>query len=89
MTFNFDEWAELYKKDPELFEKKRQEFLKEYIANQWPDDPDKRQRAEAQLWRMEQNYRHVKNDTERFNMVVAEFWKQVQKFQDALNSFDK
>ncbi len=83
--FNFDEWKTLFEEDPELFEQKRQDFLTDYIVNQWPDDPDRQQRAQALLWRMEQNYRHVKDPIERFNMVVAEFWKQVHKFKDALD----
>jgi hypothetical protein len=84
-TFDFEEWNQLYKQDPELFEQKRKAFLTEYIGKQWGDDPDAAQRAHAILWRMEQNYRHVNNDVERFNMVVAEFWKQVVKFKDALD----
>lgn len=84
-TFDFDEWKDLFEQDPEAFEQKRQDFLTDYIVNQWPDDPDHQQRAQAILWRMEQNYRHVKDPIERFNMVVAEFWSQVNKFKDALD----
>ncbi len=82
---SFDDWKGLFESDPELFEKKRQEFLEEYITNQWAEEPDKQQRARALLWRMEQNYRNVKDPTERFNMVVAEFYEQVNKFKDALD----
>jgi hypothetical protein len=32
MDFNFDEWAELYKTNPEEFERKRARVLKEEIA---------------------------------------------------------
>lgn len=86
---NFDEWKDLHERDPEMFEQKRWEFINQYITDMYPDDEDRQQRGRAFLWRMEQNYRHIKDPTERFNQVVAEFWKQVQKFQEALNSFDK
>lgn len=81
---SFDEWKELFEKDPEEFERVRQQFLEEYIETQYADE-DEKQRARAILWRMEQNYRHIKDPIERFNMVVAEFWKQVHKFNDALH----
>jgi len=83
----FDEWNELFKGDPEAFEKKRQEFLESYIIDQWSAEPNKQQRARATLWRLEQNYRHIKDPVERFNMIVAEFWKQVSKLKDALDQF--
>lgn len=82
---NFDDWAELFRSDPELFEVKRKQFLAEYIADYWSDDPDKQQRAEATLWRMEQNYRHIVDPVERFNVVVVEFWKQVEKLKHSLS----
>lgn len=85
--FTFDDWAELHQRDPELFEEKRREFINDYIAGMYPDDEDRQQRGRAFLWRLEQNYRHVKDPTERFNCVVAEFWKQVGKFKGALDEF--
>lgn len=85
MERNFDDWKALFEEDPELFEQKRQEFLEQYIEEQWADDPDRQQRAKAILWRMEQNYRHIKDPIARFNKVVEEFWIQVAKFKDALD----
>ncbi len=32
-NFNFDEWAELYRTDPEAYERRRSEYLNEYIMN--------------------------------------------------------
>ena len=85
MDRNFDDWKALFEEDPELFEQKRQEFLEQYIEEQWADDPDRQQRAKAILWRMEQNYRHIKDPIARFNKVVEEFWVQVAKFREALD----
>jgi hypothetical protein len=82
---DFDEWVALFQENPEAFERKRQEFLEQYIEEEWAGDPDRQQRARAMLWRMEQNFRHIGDPTERFNMVVAEFWEQVNKFNDALH----
>lgn len=83
--FKFDEWAKLAQEDPEAFEQKREEFLETYICEQW-DDPDEQQRARAILWRAEMNYSRIKDPTERFNRVVADFYDQVVKFRDAINS---
>ena len=83
---DFDEWVALFQEDPEAFERKRQEFLEQYIEEEWADDPDRQQRARAMLWRMEQNFRHINDPIERFNVVVAEFWEQVNKFNDALHN---
>ena len=82
---SFDDWKALFEEDPELFEQKRQEFLEDYIEEMYADDPDKQQRAKAILWRMEQNYRHIKDPIARFNKVVEEFWTQVTKFREALD----
>lgn len=82
---NFDDWAALFEKDPEEFERRRQEFINDYIEEQWADDPERMQRAKAIMWRMEQNYRHIKDPIARFNKVVEEFWVQVKKFQEALD----
>ena len=41
---NFDDWAALFEKDPEEFERKRKEFIDNYIEEQWADDPDRIQR---------------------------------------------
>lgn len=87
-TYSFDDWAELFKQDPEMFEEKRQEFLESYITNMY-DDPEQQQRAKAILWRMEQNYRHIKDPIARFNKVVEHFWEQVNSFKEALDLFDK
>lgn len=85
MERGFDDWKALFEQDPEMFEQKRQEFLEEYIEGHWAGDPDKQQRAKALLWRMEQKHRHIKDPVERFNMVVAEFWTQVEKLKAALD----
>ena len=83
---DFDYWKTLFEEDPELFDKKRQEFLEEYIRVTC-DGEDRQQRARAILWRMEQNYRHLKDPIARFNKVVEEFWTQTARFQQALDTF--
>lgn len=85
MTHNFEYWKDLYESDPFGFEIRREECLGEYIAEQWADDPIFQQRARAVVWRLNQDLRHIKNPTERFNQLVVHFWQQVKKFQSALN----
>lgn len=78
----------------ELFEKLNattsdEEFLKvsqaaveDYIS-ELPED--KQQRARAQQWKLEQDLRHYKDPTARFNRMVEIFWEGFREFQAALD----
>lgn len=83
-TFDFDYWANLHKTDPERFELERMGALSEEIERLC-QDPEKRQRLHAMVWRQQQELSKYKNDTARFNKVVELFWQQFVKFQEGLD----
>jgi len=49
-AFNFDEWCELSKNDPESFESRRQESIDELISNA---SEDKQQRLRCLQWKID------------------------------------
>lgn len=82
---NFDYWVELYKKDKELFEKKKDEYIEAEITRLEGNNKERSNRLRAILWAENQKLKLIKNDTERFNVLVSNFWKQFAKFKSSLD----
>lgn len=77
---DFDRLVSLNKEDPQAFELERQKLLEEFIST-LPED--RQQKARAIIWRQDMELRHL-SGVERFNQVVAGFWKQVGAFYHSL-----
>lgn len=82
IDLKFDYWLKLYEDNKVEFERKRLEVLEKEISK--IEDPVMQQRMRGMIWRFEQDLRNCKNDTERFNRVVSYFWRQVNRFRDAI-----
>jgi len=85
MSFDFDEWSDLYKRDPEEFERQAKITLEEAIIQMSPNE-DKQQRLRAMIFNMEANLDKFVDPIARFNEVQRRFWKQVGVFKVAINS---
>lgn len=81
--FNFDYWAELYKKDPDDFERQKAIVLDSEIKKYETRCPEEAKRIRSVLWNLNTRLSLIKNDTERYNVVVEEFWRQFFKFKEA------
>lgn len=79
----FDYWVSLYIENKKEYENQRIAIIAEEINK--IEDPVRRQRFEAMVWRFEQDMKKVKNDTERLNRIIAHFWKQIKKFREVLS----
>lgn len=80
--FNFDTWVNLFRTDPVEFERLRALVLEE-VAKQF-SDPDKANQILAHINGINLRLNRIKNPTERYNQMVAFFWKQFSVFQESL-----
>lgn len=72
--FNFDEWLQLAKTDPEAFEKRRQQAIDELIATA----PVKhQQRLQGLQWRVDMERRKYKDSLVRCQKVFSMMWASV------------
>lgn len=81
----FDELFPL-KDDPEAFAKKRLEIIEEFINSQ---PPEKRDNCRRRQWRIDQEMHKFKDQTAKYNRIVAMFWEQLAEFQRGLNLLTK
>lgn len=79
----FDYWVNLYIENKKEYDNQRLALIAEQINE--IEDPVRRQRFEAIVWRFEQDMKKIKNDTERLNQVIVHFWKQCRKFREVLS----
>lgn len=82
-TFNFDEWKKLAEENPDEFEAQRKKALLKALQD--IPDADKRHRLMCMLWKQDKELRN-KTGGDRLNHVVSNFWKQVGKFKQTLES---
>lgn len=82
----FDELVELFRSNPDEFEKYRTKFLEDHIASLCADCPEKLERCKRIQWRIEQELNKYKNPIARYNAMVVIFWKQFDEFQRAVNA---
>ena len=85
--FDFEEWMELYKADPEEFEEKKAALLKSEI-HAMTDDSEMQQRLEAILFNQDLRLSKFKDPVARFCEVQRQMNMQIGKFKAALNSPD-
>lgn len=81
MNVTFDELKTLFETDPLAAEVKVKEIMDEYITTL---TPERKQRAEAFNWRIQQDLRNFKDPTARMNRMVEMFWTGVKEFQHVL-----
>ena len=72
--FNFDEWLQLARSDPEAFEKRRQQAIDELIATV---SSEKQQRLRGLQWRIEMERRKYKDSMVRCQKVFSMMWASV------------
>ncbi len=89
MDFNFEEWAQLFKDDPEAFEKKKREVLEETLQGFIERGSSKLyvESLRAGLWRQEHELKKFKDPQARLNKVIELFYEQHDKFNDALEEY--
>lgn len=63
---------------------KEKQALEDYINSL---DSERKTRARAFQWRLNQDLRHYKDPVARMNKMVEIFWKGVYKFEVALHEF--
>lgn len=83
MNVTFDELKTLFENDPPAAEVKVKEIMDEYITTL---TPERKQRAEAFNWRIQQDLRNFKDPTARMNRMVEMFWTGVKEFQHVLEN---
>lgn len=83
MNVTFDELKSLFENDPPAAEIKVKEIMAEYISSL---APDRKQRAEAFNWRIQQELRNFKDPVARMNRMVEMFWAGVKEFQQTLQN---
>lgn len=83
MNVTFDELKTLFEEDPPAAEIKVKEIMEEYISTL---PPERKQRAEAFNWRIQQELRNFKDPTARMNRMVEMFWQGVKEFQHTLEN---
>jgi len=71
----------LYQKDPESFERLRQEMIRQTIES-FP--PDQRRRAYGIQFQLDATLNHYHDPVARMNKMVEIFWEQVHRFQEAV-----
>jgi hypothetical protein len=79
----YDELRDLFATDPAAAEKRAAEIIQSYINTL---EDDKKQRAAAFNWRIQQELRNYKDPTARMNKMVELFWNGVKEFQSVLNA---
>lgn len=81
MDASFDELRTLFQTDSVAAEQKAQEIMEEYIQSL---EPEKRQRAQAYNWRIQQELKKFKDPVARMNRMVEMFWIGVNQFHETL-----
>lgn len=81
---DFDYWQKLYEKDPELFEKKRKEYLDEVINQA---DPKTRDRLVKLQWRIDMERKRSKTPLKSLLAIDDMMWESFHKLNDALQDF--
>lgn len=85
MTFNFEEWAALYKTDPAQFEQKRLEALQSIVA---ACAPERQENLERLLKRIHMTALRAKNsDLHRAILAKKLMMESLQELNEVLNSF--
>jgi len=82
MEFDFDYWSQMAKDDPELFEKKRQEQIEEYIDN--VPDAEYRLRLQGLQWRIEMERKLAKTSMEAAIRVYDMMWESLGRNYEEL-----
>ena len=72
--FNFDEWLQLAKSDPEAFEKRRQQAIDALIATA---SGEQQHRLRGLQWRIDMERRKYKNPLVRCQKVFSMMWASV------------
>jgi hypothetical protein len=73
-VFDFDEWKDLAIKDPQTFEKRRQEVLEAVIASA---EPDSQQRLRGLQWRLDLERQKVRDPLQSCQRVFDQMWEGV------------
>ena len=72
--FNFDEWAELAKSDPKLFERRRREAVEKMING---SAPHRRQRLRGLQWRIDVVRRKYRDPRVSAHRLFSMMWESV------------
>jgi hypothetical protein len=83
MTFNFDEWAALYRRDPEAFEKRRAEEIARLLQGA-PET--NRQRLEGMQCRIDLERRRAKTPLGACIRLSNLMWESFNELQTAVDT---
>ena len=83
----FDELVELSQKDPEEFERWRNEALRRCVEETYPDDKDEQQRALAWINGINMRLDRIKDPIARMAKMEGILMHQFYKLNDALQDF--
>lgn len=72
--FNFDEWAELAKSDPKLFERRRREAVEKMING---SAPRRQQRLRGLQWRIDVVRKKYKDPRVSAHRIFSMMWESV------------
>lgn len=86
--FDFNEWSELYKSDPEGFEKKRLEVLNDFIEKNSKDEESKRKMQQT-LFKLNATIQTSKNHLESCMKCFNMMWDSFEELDAELNNKPK
>lgn len=86
--FNFTEWMELAKRDPEACAKKRQDMLYKWIDDKYPLDDPRNKRLKGVLWVTWQQTYKVKNPLVRLDRAAQAMWNAFYKMKDTIGDLN-
>lgn len=87
--YDFEYWVELYKKNPEEYERLTNEYLNDWIERHWDGQPEKIQRYKAILWRVQQEYRNIENPAVRAEKASQSMWSKFYELNTLLKKVTK
>lgn|GEM_PF-2455801 len=81
-SFDFDQLADLYKSDPERFQKIARQMIEDYIAS-IPDEISRKKCAGLQF-KLDHELSKYHDPIARMNKMIEIFWQGVYQFHGAL-----
>lgn len=80
-AFDFDEWADIYKRDPEAFERRRAEWIHQYIESA---PPHLQPRLRGVMFRVDAERRLARNPIDACVRLTAMMWDSFTDMQREL-----
>lgn len=87
--YDFEYWVELYKNNPEEYERLTTEYLNDWIERHWDGQPEKIKRYKSILWRAQQEYRNIENPAVRAERAAQAMWSKFYELNTLLKNATK